>query len=289
MKIAYLVYERSFSLEDIYFLLNGKSFELGELAIELAITNNLDQLGIREIYLPVLEINSQDIAKISTESLKGLPLRINKNITSGFSVETLDWLKDNIIFKDLPHSVNLEQKLIYNGVQLWVMELVNSEKMGRGVDEHLDSKMLKIEVSLDNMNPEFYGYIVEKLFKLEVNDVYIEQVIMKKNRPGQILNILCQEEKSEKIIDFIFRETTTLGIRFTPYTVYRLEREFTPIETEWGIVNLKVGRFKGEIVQIAPEYDDCIRIAAEFSVPVKVVYDYVKAKGYEQIKERKFS
>lgn len=149
--------------------------------------------------------------------------------------------------------------------------------------EHIDDKMVKLEVNLDDMNPEFYGYILDKLFELGVNDAYIEQIIMKKNRPGQVLNVLCSTQSKDSIISFLFAETTTLGVRYTPYVVHRLEREFILVKTDWGEVTVKVGYHNGEIVQIAPEYDECVEIAKKHNIPLKFVYDTVKSKGYEKL------
>lgn len=152
--------------------------------------------------------------------------------------------------------------------------------------EHIDDKMVKLEVNLDDMNPEFYGYILDNLFELGVNDAYIVQVIMKKNRPGQVLNILCTEQIKDSVISFLFKETTTLGVRYTPYIVHRLEREFIKVNTEWGEAIIKVGYHQGVIVQIAPEYDKCIEIAKKYDVPLKLVYDSIKSKGYDQLNIR---
>ncbi|OEF99432.1 hypothetical protein BHF71_01990 [Vulcanibacillus modesticaldus] len=145
--------------------------------------------------------------------------------------------------------------------------------------------MVKIEISLDDMNPEFYGYIFERLLEIGVNDVYIAQVIMKKNRPGQVLNILCQEEIKDLVISFLFKETTTFGVRFTPYVVHRLEREFITVETRWGPMQIKIGRHQGEILQLSPEYDQCLMVARKYQVPIKTVYDHVKEKGYQWLLE----
>ena len=152
------------------------------------------------------------------------------------------------------------------------------------INEHTDDKMVKVEVNLDDMNPEFYGYIMDQLFEIGANDVYIVPIIMKKNRPGHILHVLCREEIREEIMDFLFTETTTLGIRYTPYIVYRLGREFIQVETEWGSCTVKLGKKNGKVVQVAPEYEDCVRIAKESQVPLKWVYDQAKEKGYHRIK-----
>ncbi len=166
------------------------------------------------------------------------------------------------------------------------MEKDQDYKMGRTSSEHIDDLMLKIEVSLDDMNPEFFGYIMDELYSLGVNDVYIQQVIMKKNRPGQILNILCQEEIKDKIIKFLFMETTTLGIRYAPYMVHRLERKFISVKTNWGNIDVKLGILSGEIVQISPEYTQCEVIARENKIPLKIVYDVAKEMGYQAVNKR---
>lgn len=160
---------------------------------------------------------------------------------------------------------------------------MNDKNFSENFLEHIDDRMLKIEVTLDDMNPEFYGYIMDKLLELGANDVYIEQIIMKKNRPGQVLNVLCSKEIKDEVVSFLFKETTTLGIRYTPYTVHRLERDFAAIETKWGSVDVKIGIFKGEIVQIAPEYDQCVKIAKLNKVPLKFVYESAKAKAYSKL------
>jgi len=151
--------------------------------------------------------------------------------------------------------------------------------------EHIDHQMIMVEASIDDMNPEFYGYLMDELFALGVNDVYIEQVLMKKNRPGQVLHVLCQKELLQEVVSLIFKETTTLGVRYTPYTVHRLEREFIQVETEWGPVTVKIGKYQREIVQVAPEYDQCVKIAKAYGVPLKKVYEEVKAKGDQIIKK----
>ncbi|WP_339061190.1 nickel insertion protein [Tepidibacillus marianensis] len=152
--------------------------------------------------------------------------------------------------------------------------------------EHLDEQMVMVEVTIDDMNPEFYGYIMDQLFVLGANDVYIDQVIMKKNRPGQVLHVLCSEEIREKIMDLLFLETTTLGVRYTPYIVHRLEREWVKVEVEWGECRVKIGKRQGKVVQLAPEYEDCIRLAKEHQIPLKRVYDRAKELGYQQAKEK---
>lgn len=154
---------------------------------------------------------------------------------------------------------------------------------GRSTAEHIDTKVWKIEVSLDDMNPEFYGFLFTELEKLGVNEVYVDQVVMKKSRPGQILNVICQEEIKDQVVEFLFRETTTFGLRYTPYTAHRLERKLIEVETEWGPVTVKIGLHKGQVVQLAPEYESCAELARNNNVPVKEVFRRARELGNTRI------
>src|SRR5690625_7797666 len=91
--------------------------------------------------------------------------------------------------------------------------------------EHIDEEMIKIEVNLDDISGEWLGYVMDKLFEAGANDVYYSAIYMKKNRPGILLQLLCSRENIE---------TTTLGIRYYPLTVHRMERRFINVQTEWG-------------------------------------------------------
>lgn len=145
--------------------------------------------------------------------------------------------------------------------------------------EHTDSEMIKIEVNLDDISGEWLGYVMDLLLDFGANDVYYTPIFMKKNRPGTLLQVLCPLEKLETIKEIIFKETTTLGIRYYPLSVHRLERSFSTVETKWGAVTVKKGIYLGEVVQWSPEYEDCKKIATLFNIPLKQVYDEVRKQG----------
>lgn len=145
-------------------------------------------------------------------------------------------------------------------------------------DEHVDDGMLMIQANLDDMNPEFCAAVADRLFDAGANDVYWIPIIMKKGRPGVMLNVLVQERLLEAMERIIFTETTTLGIRYTRTVCHRLGRRFIRVETPWGEVSVKAGFYKGELVQFAPEFKDCERIAKEGGVPLKRVYDEARAQ-----------
>ncbi len=142
-------------------------------------------------------------------------------------------------------------------------------------DEHIDDQMMKLEINLDDMSPEWLGYLLDKLFEAGANDAFYVPIYMKKNRPGIMLQVLCSADKLNQLKKILFQETTTLGIRYTPMFVHRLERRFRKVETRWGTVTVKEGLHNGLVVQVAPEYDDCKRLAERANVPLKRIFQAV--------------
>lgn len=141
--------------------------------------------------------------------------------------------------------------------------------------EEIDPETIKVEANLDDASGELLGYVMDKLFAAGALDVYYVPIYMKKNRPAVILTALCRAETFPAIRELIFRETTTLGLRYSPLTVHRLERTFRSVSTRWGQVRIKTGFYGDEVVQEAPEYEDCKRIAQANGVALKVVYSEV--------------
>ena len=142
-------------------------------------------------------------------------------------------------------------------------------------NEHMDDQMVKVEVNLDDISGEWLGFLMDKLLEIGVNDVYYTPIFMKKNRPGILLSVLCSDKLLEIAEKLIFEESTTLGIRYYPLTVHRLERHFFKVQTEWGEVSIKQGLLKGKVVQTAPEYEDCKKIADVYQIPLKKVFQKV--------------
>jgi uncharacterized protein (DUF111 family) len=145
-------------------------------------------------------------------------------------------------------------------------------------EEHIDDQMLKVEVNLDDISGEWLGYVMDLLFESGANDVFYTPIYMKKNRPGILLQLLCNREKLANIRDILLKETTTLGIRYYPLTVYRAERTFRSVQTDWGPVTVKEGMYNGQVIQRAPEFEECKRIANTYKVPLKKVYEQVWKK-----------
>ncbi len=142
-----------------------------------------------------------------------------------------------------------------------------------GEDEQASSlhTVAVIETEIDDMNPQIFGLLIDKLMGAGALDVYYTPIQMKKNRPGTLLSILARPEAREHLTSIVFRETTTIGVRFTEAKRECLDRETIAVDTEFGPVTVKVARRNGEILNASPEFEDCARIAAERGRPVKDV------------------
>ncbi|MFU0823455.1 hypothetical protein CPAL_25640 [Clostridium thermopalmarium DSM 5974] len=125
------------------------------------------------------------------------------------------------------------------------------------------------------MNPEIYEYIIERLFNKGALDVYRIPILMKKERLGVILSVLCRKENKEDIKEIIFKETTTLGIREYKISRTKLKREFQTVDTIYGKVSVKKAYYKGKLIKAKPEYEDCRKLAEDNSEPIKNIYDEV--------------
>src|SRR5205807_9650266 len=128
-----------------------------------------------------------------------------------------------------------------------------AEKTVPGFDEEI----AVIEANLDDMNPQIYGYFLEKALASGALDVYATPVQMKKNRPGTLLTVLCRPESVDALMKLIFAETTTFGARTYRAERRVLPREFVEVTTGFGPVRVKVSRVNGRILHVAPEYEDC--------------------------------
>jgi hypothetical protein len=133
-------------------------------------------------------------------------------------------------------------------------------------------KLFMIETNLDDTSPQIVGYAMERAFALGALDCYVTPVLMKKNRPGAVVSILCRAAERETLTKLLFDETTTLGVRSYEVERRALGREFVGVETEFGRINVKVARGgDGAVGNVAPEYDDCRAAAARAGVPLRVV------------------
>ena len=133
-----------------------------------------------------------------------------------------------------------------------------------------------IECNIDDMNPEYYDYIIDLLFAAGAKDVYITPIIMKKSRPAVKLSVLCTSESEERVNEVLLKETSTLGIRKYAVEKTMLERRIESITTRYGPVRVKSAFYQGHCIKSKPEYEDCMKIARENNIPINQVYREVE-------------
>jgi pyridinium-3,5-bisthiocarboxylic acid mononucleotide nickel chelatase len=164
-----------------------------------------------------------------------------------------------------------------------ILRILIGENATSEAGKHWDAPVSVIETNLDDMSPQIYGYFVERALAAGALDVFSTAVQMKKNRPGVLLTILCDAAHTARLIDLVFRETTTIGVR--TYDVRRkvLDREVVAVATQFGEVRVKISRMNGSVLNATPEYEDCQRLAAENGIPLKQV---IAAASFEFQKQK---
>jgi uncharacterized protein (TIGR00299 family) protein len=153
-----------------------------------------------------------------------------------------------------------------------VVRLTVGETASNAVAARTSSETITVlEANLDDLNPQVFGYVMDRLFEEGALDAFGMPVQMKKNRPGMLLTVLCKPEDAGKLTQLIFAETTTLGVRRRDEMRETLARRWEKVHTPWGEVRIKIASMNGTVTNYAPEYEDCRRIAAEHRVPLKRV------------------
>jgi len=147
--------------------------------------------------------------------------------------------------------------------------------IGETITNVISDEMWVIETNLDNMSGEVLGYTMDKLFEAGAVDVYFTPVQMKKGRPGIIISAIVSEANLSSVELILFNQTTTFGIR--KYKVARtiLTREYKEVESQFGKIRIKIGKFNDDIKSLSPEYEDCKRIAEEKGIPLKQIYNSI--------------
>jgi len=145
---------------------------------------------------------------------------------------------------------------------------------GRVEDKHIPEPedLVMLSANIDDENPEVAGYIQEKLLENRVLDVWTEPIYMKKNRPAFKLCVLCDKKSEAKIIDIVFMESKTLGIRREDVKRYKIDRKIKTAELPYGNVKVKIGIYKGEKVTISPEFESCSKLAKKTGRPLNKIY-----------------
>ena len=160
--------------------------------------------------------------------------------------------------RDLPASPNVLRALV-------------GEADAAPAEAAASERVVVLECEIDDMNPQLYGVLMERLTAAGAFDVFYAPIQMKKNRPGTLVTVVAPPARREALAAVLFAESTTIGVRVTETGRERLDREVVTVESSIGPVRIKVARRGGAVVNAAPEFEDCTRLAAERGLPVKTV------------------
>src|SRR3989338_87597 len=169
------------------------------------------------------------------------------------------------------------EKIGYGAGQKDFPDRPNLFRLILGADEApgKQEEMLVMETNIDDMNPEFYDYVLDRLFAAGARDVFLSAIQTKKNRPGTLLRVIAEPSQREKLAKILFRETSTIGIRYYPVNRMILKRASKKVKTRFGKVKVKIIEEPDRTKRATPEYEDLKRIAETKKIPLKVFYDEV--------------
>jgi pyridinium-3,5-bisthiocarboxylic acid mononucleotide nickel chelatase len=141
----------------------------------------------------------------------------------------------------------------------------------------------QVETTIDDMSPQLYEPLVDRLFEAGALDVFLTPVIMKRSRPGTVLTALCPPERVDDLARVLFAESSTIGVRWSEMARTRLEREIVTLTTAYGPLSFKISRLEGRVMTMTPEFADVVRIARDKSLPVREVLDQAHADARRQL------
>lgn len=241
----------------------------------------LNWLAVDAIYTSKLHVGSGFIhcdhglmpvpAPATAELLKNIPYysgEISKELVTPTGAAIIATLGSG--FGTMPENF-ISQTIAY-GAGTWDLTIPNVLRMHIGeIADHSDTNKIVIETNIDDLNPQVYEYVIDKLLTAGAADVWLTPITMKKSRPATQLSVLADNQILDYLVKIIFAETSTIGLRF--YQVVRAvaERKFIEASTEWGIVHVKISYREGQVVHISPEFDECKILAQKNDIPLKVV------------------
>ncbi|MBF0558353.1 MAG: nickel pincer cofactor biosynthesis protein LarC [Nitrospirae bacterium] len=253
----------------------------------------LELLGVRKVYASPINLGSGRIktmhgmlpvpAPATSELLKGYPVYASgipfelttptgAVILAGLEAETpsvpsmrierIGYGAGNRDLEDMP-----------NMLRIIIGETTDSGGQRNG--RLSDTEVVVVETNIDDMNPQLYEDITDKLLKAGALDVFLENIIMKKGRPAVKMTVITDEQKLERLTSLIFRETTTIGLRFFRAGRRVLDREIRKVRTRFGEVRIKISRLDGTAVNVSPEYDDLKALSKKTGQPIKMLSEAV--------------
>jgi len=247
----------------------------------------MEVLGVDELLFPTLQLGSGYVncqhgripvpVPAVLELLKGYAVTMNTGVgekvtpTGAVLLTTLGRQVSgdfNFVAEKTGYGAGTAKRETPNVLRLIYGRSVPAEQSGEG-------ELLLLETDIDDMSPQWLGRLMDILFARKALDVVFIPVYMKKNRPGVRVNVLCRKNDKSELMDVLFKESTTLGVRYSRVSRRCLEREIISVETPWGKVRVKKAYLRGKLVQEQAEYEDMKKIAEENNVSIKELYQTV--------------
>ena len=255
----------------------------------------LEYLGIEKVYVGKITTGYGFVkcahglmpvpAPATTELLQGLPQekgRVAKELTTPTGAALAKVLGETAL--ELPEDFVCE-KIAY-GAGTWELEIPNVLRVHVGtVANEKNASILEVACNIDDMSGEVFAYVIERLLFAGALDAWAEPIVMKKGRPAYKLVFLVAENMLVKLLDLVFEETTTLGVRYHKVERSTLERKSTVVATPYGSVAVKYGFCNGAIINIAPEFESCKEIATNAKISLKKAMQYAQIAAEDLLNE----
>jgi len=153
--------------------------------------------------------------------------------------------------------------------------------LGEADDGLQRDQVMVLEATIDDMNPQFFEPLLDRLFEAQALDAFLAPLIMKKSRPATLLTVLAEPGVADRCAGVILTHSTTFGVRAYPAARWKLPRDIIPVGTPYGTVRVKRGFRDGKLSILSPEYEDCRRVAHAAGVPIHLVYDAARQAGLQ--------
>ncbi len=255
----------------------------------------LEYLGIEKVYVGKITTGHGFVkcahglmpvpAPATAELLQGLPQekgRVAKELTTPTGAALAKVLGETAL--ELPEDFVCE-KIAY-GAGTWELEIPNVLRIHVGtIANEKNASILEVACNIDDMSGEVFAYVIERLLLAGALDAWAEPIVMKKGRPAYKLVFLVSEEKLVSLLDVVFEETTTLGVRYHKVERSTLERKSTVVATPYGSVAVKYGFCNGAIINIAPEFESCKEIATNAKISLKKAMQYAQIAAEDLLNE----
>ncbi|VBB06859.1 Hypothetical protein LUCI_2096 [Lucifera butyrica] len=249
----------------------------------------LNYLGVQQIFASKLHVGSGSVlcshgwmpvpAPATAELLIGIPYYsgdIAKELVTPTGAAILAALGTG--FGRMPENF-LSEKIGY-GAGTWDLAIPNVLRLQLGsISSAAKDEVILLETNIDDLNPQAYSYILDRLLNSGALDAWLTPVIMKKSRPAVLLSVLMPQDKQDIITDILFAETSTIGVRYFPVERTKAQRQIHNVSTPWGMARVKISTYRGATINVSPEFEDCKSLAEEHGVPFKQIWQEIWQLG----------